>query len=90
MLGRDILARYRVINHDARDASTLEPVGTTSTGVSVHLNREFLHADVRITTGFGRTALFRWLQRGPENGCAGTGWIGDGHDPARRETDRAP
>jgi nickel-dependent lactate racemase len=39
MLGRDILDRYRVISHDARDAPSLAYVGRTATGVAVYLNR---------------------------------------------------
>src|SRR5678815_1069636 len=51
MLGRDILSSCRVINHNSRDTASLAFVGRTSTGVPVLLNREFLQADVRITTG---------------------------------------
>src|SRR5688572_11248816 len=51
MLGGDLLSRYRVVNHDARDAASLSPAGRTPGGVEVSLNREFLDADVRITTG---------------------------------------
>ncbi|HET9386331.1 MAG TPA: lactate racemase domain-containing protein, partial [Gemmatimonadales bacterium] len=42
MLGREILGRYRVINHNSRERSTLSRVGATSTGVEVYLNREWL------------------------------------------------
>ncbi len=66
MLGRDILDRCRVINHDSRDASALERVGTTSTGVEVRLNREWLQADVRITTGFVEPHFFAGFSGGPK------------------------
>jgi nickel-dependent lactate racemase len=66
MLGREILSRYRVINHNSRDASTLARVGTTSTGVQVYLNREFLNADVRITTGFVEPHFFAGFSGGPK------------------------
>ena len=52
MLGQDIVRGYRVVNHDSRDAGALEAVGTTSSGVKVAINRLWLAADVRITTGF--------------------------------------
>ena len=66
MLGREILSRYRVINHDSRDAASMRCVGTTSTGVRVHLNREFLDADVRITTGFVEPHFFAGFSGGPK------------------------
>ena len=86
MLGRDILARYRVVNHDARDVSTLEAAGTTSTGVSVHLNREFLQADVRITTGFVEPHFFAGFSGGPKMvapGLAGLATVMTLHDARR-------
>jgi lactate racemase len=66
MLGREILGRYTVINHDSRDASTLARVGTTSTGVQVYLNRQWLAADVRITTGFVEPHFFAGFSGGPK------------------------
>jgi nickel-dependent lactate racemase len=66
MLGREILGRYRVINHDSRDRSTLARVGTTSTGVQVFLNRQYLEADVRITTGFVEPHFFAGFSGGPK------------------------
>jgi len=66
MLGRDILNRYRVINHDSRDPSSLAKAGTTSTGIPVFLNREFLDADVRITTGFVEPHFFAGFSGGPK------------------------
>jgi len=66
MLGREILSRYRVINHDSRDPSTLARVGTTSTGVQVYLNRHWLDADVRITTGFVEPHFFAGFSGGPK------------------------
>jgi lactate racemase len=66
MLGRDIVGRYRVVNHDSRDPSTLGRVGVTSTGVDVFLNREWLDADVRITTGFVEPHFFAGFSGGPK------------------------
>src|SRR5688572_26032524 len=37
MLGRDLLNKYRVVNHDSRNPGTLAPAGRTSTGVPVFL-----------------------------------------------------
>jgi lactate racemase len=66
MLGREIPSRYRVINHDSRDPSMLARAGTTSTGVPVWLNREWLDADFRITTGFVEPHFFAGFSGGPK------------------------
>jgi nickel-dependent lactate racemase len=66
MVGADILRRYRVINHDSRDPSCLAHAGTTTTGVSVNLNRAWLNADVRITTGFVEPHFFAGFSGGPK------------------------
>jgi nickel-dependent lactate racemase len=86
MLGREILARYRVVNHDSRDRSTLEYVGRTATGVDVHLNREYLAADVRITTGFVEPHFFAGFSGGPKMvapGLAGLDTVMTLHDAVR-------
>jgi nickel-dependent lactate racemase len=66
MLGRELLSRYKAVNHDSRDPSTLAHVGTTSTGVRVHLNKRWLDADVRITTGFVEPHFFAGFSGGPK------------------------
>jgi nickel-dependent lactate racemase len=86
MLGREILDRCRVINHDSRDASALEYVGRTSTGVAVYLNREWLAADIRITTGFVEPHFFAGFSGGPKMvapGLAGLQTVMTLHDAAR-------
>jgi nickel-dependent lactate racemase len=52
MVGPGVFARYRVVNHDAHDPSTLAPAGTGSDGQPVFLNREYVEADRRIVLGF--------------------------------------
>lgn len=66
MLGADLVARCRVVNHDARDAASLVHAGTTSTGVPVWLNRHWLDAGVRITTGFVEPHFFAGFSGGPK------------------------
>ncbi len=86
MLGRDLASRCRVVNHDSRDASTLEFVGTTSTGVKVLIDREWLTADVRITTGFVEPHFFAGFSGGPKMvapGLAGLDTVMTLHDAAR-------
>ena len=86
MLGRDILSRYRVVNHDSRDPATLAHAGRTSTGVPVYINREFLQADVRITTGFVEPHFFAGFSGGPKMvapGLAGLETVMTLHDAYR-------
>jgi nickel-dependent lactate racemase len=86
MLGREILSRYRVINHDSRDRTTLAYVGHTDTGVAVHLNREFLSSDIRITTGFVEPHFFAGFSGGPKMvapGLAGLETVMTLHDARR-------
>ena len=86
MLGRDVLRRYRVVNHDSRDASALTSAGRTSTGVSVMLNRLWLGADVRITTGFVEPHFFAGFSGGPKMvapGLAGLDTVMTLHDAER-------
>ena len=66
MLGADIVRRCRVVNHDSRDTSALAHVGDTTTGVSVYLNRLWLDADLRITTGFVEPHFFAGFSGGPK------------------------
>jgi nickel-dependent lactate racemase len=92
MLGRAILDRCRVVNHDCRDASSLESIGRTSTGVPVLLNRDWLAADARITTGFVEPHFFAGFSGGPKMiapGLAGLETVMTLHDARRIGDPRA-
>jgi lactate racemase len=52
MVGRELLARFRVVNHSAHDPATLAPAGRTHDGREVLMNREYVEADRRIVMGF--------------------------------------
>ena len=52
MVGAEVLARYRVVNHDAHDAGTLAAAGTTRDGLPVAMARDYVEADRRIVLGF--------------------------------------
>ncbi|HTN79626.1 MAG TPA: lactate racemase domain-containing protein, partial [Acidimicrobiales bacterium] len=70
MLGHDVLDRVRVVNHDARDESTLLWCGQV-VDVPVWLNREWVAADVRITTGFVEPHFFAGFSGGPKLNAPG-------------------
>jgi lactate racemase len=48
-LGRQIVSKYNVINHDASQAIN---IGETSRGIPVNINRTVVEADFRLSTGF--------------------------------------
>jgi nickel-dependent lactate racemase len=52
MVGADVFARVRVVNHDSHDPATLLPVGTGIDGQPVLMNRDYVDADRRIVLGF--------------------------------------
>jgi nickel-dependent lactate racemase len=52
MVGRDVFARYLVVNHTAHDPSTLLPAGVAADGQPVLMNRDYVLADRRIVLGF--------------------------------------
>lgn len=52
MVGKDVAARYRIVNHNSHDPATLKFAGKTPDGREVFYNREYVEADKRIVMGF--------------------------------------
>ncbi|MCL4833691.1 MAG: nickel-dependent lactate racemase [Caldilineaceae bacterium] len=53
IVGPEVAARYRVINHNAYDSSTMAEVCPAAEGVpALWMNREYVEADRRILVGF--------------------------------------
>lgn len=52
LLGADLAAQYRVINHNAHDRSTLELAGYDPDGQPVYYDRDYVQADKRLALGF--------------------------------------
>lgn len=85
MLG-DVVDVVRVVNHDARDDDALQWCGTHGAGVPVWLNREWVAADIRITTGFVEPHFFAGFSGGPKlvaPGLAGLETVLTLHDARR-------
>jgi lactate racemase len=86
MLGDEITGAVRVVNHDARDAASLAWCGRYGNGVPVWLNREWLDAGIRITTGFVEPHFFAGFSGGPKlvaPGLAALDTVLTLHDAAR-------
>ncbi len=86
MLGSRILSECEVVNHDARATDELVDLGTFGADVPVWLNRRWVQADVRITTGFVEPHFFAGFSGGPKMvapGLAGLETTLTLHDAAR-------
>jgi nickel-dependent lactate racemase len=66
MLGDSIVENYRCTQHDCSDEANLFPLGRTSFGHPVRINREYMQADVRILTGFIEPHFFAGFSGGPK------------------------
>jgi lactate racemase len=92
MLGDEVVARYRVVQHDAWDEENLVPVGRNRAGRSVGVNRAYMEASCRILTGFIEPHLFAGFSGGPKAvlpGIASIDAILDNHSPAMVADPRA-
>jgi lactate racemase len=52
IVGAEIAAKYRVLNHDARDFGAHRSLGSTERGTPVFIDERFMAADLHITLGF--------------------------------------
>jgi nickel-dependent lactate racemase len=86
MFGAETLDRVRIVNHDARDDSSLRWLGTYGQDVPVWLNDSWCAADVKITTGFVEPHFFAGFSGGPKMvapGLAGLETVLTLHDARR-------
>jgi nickel-dependent lactate racemase len=86
MFGDEIVETVRIVNHDARDQAQLAWLGVHGAGVPVWLNRQWVDADVRITTGFVEPHFFAGFSGGPKlvaPGLAGLDTVLVLHDATR-------
>ncbi|MGA2262105.1 MAG: nickel-dependent lactate racemase, partial [Acidobacteriota bacterium] len=52
MVGHELLARFKVVNHTAHDPATMVSAGKSPDGRTVMMNRDYVEADRRIVLGF--------------------------------------
>ena len=75
MLGPEVLRRCKVAIHDCRDAAQLVSLGTAAppaADVQVSLDRRWVEADLRISTGLVEPHLFAGFSGGPKLVAIGT------------------
>ena len=66
MLGESIVENCQIINHNAFDESSLVHLGEVEPDVPIWLNRHWVDADIRITTGFVEPHFFAGFSGGPK------------------------
>ena len=83
MVGKRIASKYKILNHNARDQSNLYFLGKSSKNIDVFLNKKWVDADLKITTGFVEPHFFAGFSGGPKMvapGLAGIGTIMELHN----------
>ena len=82
MLTPEVVANYRVLNHEPENPEALVQVGSTADGTPALLNRHIVEADLRIITGFIEPHFFAGFSGGVKGimpGCAGLETVMSNH-----------
>jgi nickel-dependent lactate racemase len=88
ILGTELSRTLRVVQHDARDASSHVALGRTRGGLPIEIDRFFLESDLRIVTGLVEPHLMAGYSGGRKAVCPGlasAGTIRFAHGPAMLE-----
>ena len=75
MLTREVVANYRVVNHEPENEKELVQFGTMRDGTPALINRHVAEADVRIVTGFIEPHFFAGFSGGIKGIIPGTGGL---------------
>jgi len=89
MVGPDVVTRYRIRNHDARDAGQHRALGRTAGGTEVLIDRGYLDAELKIVTGLVEPHIMAGYSggaKGVATGVAATATIRRTHGPAMLES----
>lgn len=82
LLTPEVVANYRVINHEPENPAALKQFGTTRDGTPALINKALAEADVRIITGFIEPHFFAGFSGGIKGimpGCAGLETVMSNH-----------
>jgi nickel-dependent lactate racemase len=85
MVGPEIRQTHRIVNHRARERDEQVFLGNTRRGTPVWIDRVYVSADLKITTGFIEPHLMAGFSGGRKliaPGCAGEETIRSLHSPA--------
>lgn len=93
MVGPEVVGRYRIRNHDARDAAQHAHLGRTARGTEVWIDRGLLAAELRVVTGLIEPHLMAGFSGGRKAvapGCAGVDTMRSLHGAAMLESALGP
>jgi nickel-dependent lactate racemase len=93
MVGADVVARYRIRNHDARDIAQHVHLGRTEGGTEIWLDRGLVGADLKIVTGLIEPHLMAGFSGGRKAvapGCAGVEMMRSLHGATMLESPLVP
>ncbi len=82
MVGKKLINRIRIKNHQSTDENSLILVGNTSTGIPIYLNKFYYKSDVKILTGYVEPHFFFGFSGGKKSivpGIAGAETIQANH-----------
>ncbi len=82
MLGKDIVASYKVVNHDSKDKAQLANRGTSSRGTPIWINKAYIDADLKVLTGYVDPHFFAGFaggRKGVVPGIAGEATVMGNH-----------
>jgi nickel-dependent lactate racemase len=71
MLGPDIAANYRIENHHGKHLEEHQFLGTTPRGAAVYIDRRYVQADLKITTGLIEPHMWAGYSGGRKVICPG-------------------
>jgi nickel-dependent lactate racemase len=92
MLGKTIVKRYRVEDHDARNQSEHDYLGDSTHGIPIWIDRRYLEAEVKILTGLIEPHFMAGFSGGRKSICPGIAaaeTIGRWHSPKFLEHENA-
>lgn len=71
LVGKEIVDKYKIVNHFSRRIETHSFLGKTSKGTPVYLNKTYLEADLKILTGLIEPHLMAGYSGGRKSICPG-------------------
>lgn len=71
LVGKEIAANYKVVNHHGKEPSEHDYLGTTPKGVPIHIDSRYMKAEVKITTGLIEPHLMAGYSGGRKVICPG-------------------
>lgn len=83
-LGREVVNRYGVVDHEPQNPKALVDLGTTETGIPLSVNKSAYEADLLLATGIVEPHQYAGYSGGPKTlavGAAGEAMIAYTHGP---------